>query len=92
MTNEQQKDEALWQIAKKRAAFKKHLVSYFLVNCLLIAIWMLGSYKSAEMNYFWPIWPILGWGIGLGFSYADAYHTNNLFSTEKEYEKLKKDE
>lgn len=91
MTNEQQKDDALWQVAKKRAAFKKQLVSYFLVNSLLIGIWMLSSYKTDDINYFWPIWPILGWGVGLGFSYADAYHTNNLFSTEKEYEKLKKE-
>lgn len=90
MINEQQNDDALWQIAKKRAAFKKQLVSYFFVNCLLVAIWMLGTFKSNETNYFWPIWPILGWGVGLAFSYADAYYTNNLFSTQKEYEKLRK--
>jgi hypothetical protein len=32
---------------------------------------------------------MLGWGIGLAFAYAEAYHNNKLFSAEKEYEKMK---
>jgi class 3 adenylate cyclase len=36
------------------------LTVYVLVNVLLIAIW-----AASGAGYFWPIWPILGWGIGV---------------------------
>src|SRR4051794_2899929 len=38
-----------------------HLTTYLLVNLLLIGIW-----AASGGGYFWPIWPILGWGIGVG--------------------------
>ena len=31
-----------------------------MVMALLVAIWALTG-----MGYFWPIWPALGWGIGI---------------------------
>jgi class 3 adenylate cyclase len=37
-----------------------HLTYYVLVNVLLIGIW-----AASGGGYFWPIWPILGWGIGV---------------------------
>jgi class 3 adenylate cyclase len=43
-----------------RQSFKNHLTVYLLVNVLLIAVW-----AASGGGYFWPIWPILGWGIGL---------------------------
>jgi class 3 adenylate cyclase len=41
-------------------SFKAHLTVYALVNVLLIGIW-----AASGGGYFWPIWPILGWGIGV---------------------------
>jgi len=38
-----------------------HLTIYIVVNLLLIGIW-----AASGGGYFWPIWPILGWGIGVG--------------------------
>src|SRR3954471_3730283 len=38
-----------------------HATVFLVVNLMLIAIW-----AAAGGGYFWPIWPILGWGIGLG--------------------------
>src|SRR3954465_9033041 len=38
-----------------------HFTVYILVNLLLIGIW-----AASGGGYFWPIWPILGWGIGVG--------------------------
>ena len=40
--------------------FKTHLTFYLLVNVFLIGIW-----AASGAGYFWPIWPMLGWGIGL---------------------------
>lgn len=47
-----------------RAAERRELVgrvrTFVLVNVLLIALW-----AAAGAGYFWPIWPMLGWGIGV---------------------------
>jgi len=47
-----------------RRAFGRHAALYAGVNLLLIVIWALTGH-----GYFWPIWPILGWGVGLGANY-----------------------
>ena len=41
-----------------RQSFKIHLTIYLLVNVLLIGIW-----AASGGGYFWPVWPILGWGV-----------------------------
>lgn len=79
-------DDTLWQVARQRAAFKRSVVSYIVVNAFLVGIWF---FSSAHYNYFWPKWPMLGWGIGLVFQYLGAYQGNNFFSAQKEYDKLK---
>jgi class 3 adenylate cyclase len=43
-----------------RQGFRIHLTVYVLVNLLLIGIW-----AASGGGYFWPIWPILGWGMGI---------------------------
>lgn len=79
-------DKVMWHIAKKRAAFKKGMIAYIIVNTFLWAIYLINMRHS---SYPWPLWVMLGWGIGMAFAYAEAYHGNSLFSPEKEYEKLK---
>jgi hypothetical protein len=44
-----------------QADFRRHALSYLLVMALLVVIWLITS----PGGYFWPIWPMLGWGIGL---------------------------
>ena len=41
--------------------FRRHFLSYAMVMALLVAIWLLTS----PGGYFWPVWPMLGWGIGV---------------------------
>src|SRR5947209_17184321 len=38
-----------------------HATMYRVVNVMLIGIW-----AASGGGYFWPIWPILGWLIGIG--------------------------
>jgi hypothetical protein len=87
------RDEKLWRIAKKRAGFKKHLASYIIVNGFLWAMWFFteGHHISQWGNdaFPWPVWPSLGWGIGLAFSYYGAYHDDKESDTLREYQKLK---
>jgi hypothetical protein len=87
---QEQKDEKLWRIAKKRAGFQRSLVSYFIVNVLLWAIWFFtrSNYEN-ESQFPWPVWPMLGWGIGLFFQYFEAYGGDKNNLAEKEYDKLK---
>ena len=63
--DDKQRDEMLWQIAKKRAAFKWSFSMYVFANAFLIGVWF---FSTGRDSYFWPIWPILGWGIGILFS------------------------
>ena len=39
---------------------RQHAASYVVVNLMLIGIW-----AATGAGYFWPIWPLLGWGAGL---------------------------
>ncbi|MDB5211449.1 MAG: hypothetical protein JWQ30_2276 [Sediminibacterium sp.] len=90
-------DEILWAIAKKRAAFKKQLISYVIVNCFLWivwfssgSVWLAPGERLFRYEYFpWPIWVMLSWGIGLAFSFANAYLVNTKNAIEQEYQKLK---
>lgn len=84
------KDPALWEIAQKRAGFKSHLLSYIIVNAFFWVLWYFTGEDHDNNEYFpWPVWPMLGWGIGLAFHYAGAYIFPKANSVEKEYQKLK---
>jgi hypothetical protein len=87
----QQRDERLWRIAKARAAFKSHLISYLVVNAGLWGLWFLTD-RNAGHGIPWPSWPALGWGIGLAFHYFNAYHTDAYGDTLREYEKLQNEQ
>jgi hypothetical protein len=46
--------------AGRRSGFRAHRNAYLLVAALLVGLW-----AASGAGYFWPIWPLLGWGIGL---------------------------
>jgi hypothetical protein len=53
---------------KKKSEFKAHVFAYIVVNGFLVGLWGRdGSW------HFWPIFPILGWGIGVAFNAWDVY-------------------
>jgi len=80
-------DRDLWRIATKRAAFKKHFAVYVITNAFLWAIW----FFTNRNGYPWPIWPTLGWGLGVAINYANAYLFSGKSLVNKEYEALKKE-
>lgn len=67
------RDSALRQRAikrlKKRRDFYGHLLVFGLVNAFLIAIWAV----SDSNGFFWPVFPIAGWGIGVVMNAWDVY-------------------
>lgn len=72
MTTPSGSDDALRELAvknlRKRRDFKSHVFMYVLVNVILVAIWALTG-----AGYFWPIFPILGWGLGVVANAWDVY-------------------
>lgn len=82
------RDPHLWAIAQRRAAFKGHLISYLVINGLFWAVYYLtdGAHKGGRVP--WPLFPTLGWGIGLLFHYLGAYVFPQSNRVEQEYQKL----
>ncbi|MGE5108991.1 MAG: 2TM domain-containing protein [Sphingobacteriales bacterium] len=78
------KDQKLWNIAKARAGFKTHFTVYIVVMALLWLIWILSGGVNIHP---WPIYPTIGWGIGVLFNYLAVYKFDN--AAEKEYERMK---
>lgn len=89
-TNIEGRDTDLWELAKKRADFKSHLSVYIVMNIFFWLVWYFTDQKYKGINSFpWPVWPTLGWGIGVAFHYLGAYVYPKHNSIEREYEKLK---
>ncbi|MBH8554413.1 2TM domain-containing protein [Nostocaceae cyanobacterium CENA357] len=55
----------------RRRGFWGHLVAYLAVNLFLILLNLITS-----PGYFWAIFPLLGWGLGLFFHWWNVYQTN----------------
>ncbi|MCE4217477.1 helix-turn-helix domain-containing protein [Aquirufa antheringensis] len=82
-------DQQLWAIARSRAKFKRSLGSYSIVIPFLWVIWFLTSQDKDINRIPWPIWPMLGWGIGLAIQYLKAYVIEVGSLEQREYDKLK---
>ena len=84
------RNEQVWRKAKRRAGFKMHLRSYLIVNAGLWSIYAITNFATLGNGAFpWPIFPMLGWGIGLVMHYFTAYGKLDEQSVaQKEYEKL----
>jgi hypothetical protein len=65
------RDEAIERL-KKKHDFYPHVIAYVLVNLFLVGIWAVTG-----AGFFWPVFPILGWGIGI------AFHTWDTFSRQR---------
>ena len=87
---EEQRDEKLWQTAKKRAGFQRSLATYFIIIAFLWAIWWFTDGRNGSHGVPWPAWVMIGWGIGILFQYLNAYGGSKKDLVDKEYEKLKK--
>lgn len=87
---EPNRNEQLWKIAQKRAGFKIHLRTYLIVNTGLWLLFLVMYMQQWGHNLHpWPIWPMLGWGIGLATHYFSVYRSGDERSlTEREYQKL----
>jgi hypothetical protein len=65
--DEELRERAIQQLRNKRE-LRAHLAAYVLVNAFLVGIWAITG-----AGFFWPLFPILGWGIGVFFHGYDVY-------------------
>ncbi len=56
---------------KEKRDFRTHLVVYFIVNAFLWLLWAFTD--SAKTGFPWPVWPTLGWGIGVAINAWNVY-------------------
>lgn len=84
------RNEFIWRKAKKRASFKVHLSTYLVVNAGLWLLWAVTSFPHFGDDYLpWPLFPMVGWGIGLSMHFIGAYgNLDEKGLAEREYEKL----
>jgi hypothetical protein len=71
---------------KKKRDFSTHVVIYVIVNAMLVGIWAVTG-----AGFFWPIFPLLGWGIGVGANAWDVYGRKPITEEEvqRETERLR---
>ncbi len=67
------REQAVDRLKKKRD-FHGHLLIYILVNAFLVGIWAITS----PHVFFWPIFVIGGWGIGIVLNAWDVYWRRNI--------------
>jgi 2TM domain len=84
---DERREMAIKQL-KKKAAFKVHLLAYLTVNAALVVVWAVlviagvsphitvaGPGHELPPDFFWPVFPIVGWGIGLFFHARATFWT-----------------
>ena len=67
------RDRAVQQL-KKRRDFRGHLLVYVLVNAFIVGIWAL----TDDHGFFWPVFFIGAWGIGLVLNAWDVYWRRDI--------------
>ena len=84
----QGRNTKLWQMAQRRAGFRVHATAYLILSVFFWLLWALTGGPHFNNGLPWPIWPMLGWGIGLLFHYITAYGSGENTLAEREYRKL----
>lgn len=83
------KEKMLWDVARRRASFKGHFSSYVLFCIFFWALWLFSGRHESGNGIPWPVWPMLGWGIGVASHYVGAFVYPKDDAVQREYDKLK---
>jgi hypothetical protein len=59
---------------KKRRDFHGHVLIYLMVNTFLVVIWAV----TMPGGFFWPVFPIVGWGIAVVMNAWDVYFAQDF--------------
>lgn len=67
-STEQLRKQAIERL-EARSGFWSHLAAYTLVSAVLVLAW----FMVTDGGLFWPVFPMLGWGIGLFFHAVETF-------------------
>jgi hypothetical protein len=70
---------------RQQQGYRIHLTAYVLVNALLIGIWLAVGIGAGEW-FPWPIFPLLGWGVGLYFHRRAVFGPPSITEADIEQE------
>ncbi|WP_318506854.1 2TM domain-containing protein [Photobacterium leiognathi] len=73
------------EYVKSIKEFYSHLVTYFLV---ITGLFVINYFTSPD--YWWAVWPALGWGIGIVSHALSAFEILNIFGPEWERKQVEK--
>jgi 2TM domain len=59
---------------KKRRDFGAHVLVYVLVNTCIVVVWLMTN----SGGFFWPVFPMVFWGIGLVMNAYDVLRTDDF--------------
>ena len=76
------------QQLKKRRDFYGHLLIYTLVNAFLVVIWAI----TDSHGFFWPVFPIVGWGIGVVMNAWDVFWRPGITEEDIQHEMKRQQE
>jgi hypothetical protein len=82
---QEERAAAIKSLRKKRE-FWGHVTAYLIVNGMLVALWLVLAI-TAGLWFFWPVFPMAGWGMGLAFHAVAVYGRANRSITEAEIQK-----
>jgi hypothetical protein len=98
MTEDEIRQKALDRVRAKKGFFT-HLTVYIVVNLFLWSIWAItmgagfGGPGWSMRGFMWPIFPTLGWGIGLVIHCVSVFAFHGAWEdkeVEKEMARIKK--
>lgn len=72
-----EKRQAAVKRIKARRDFKRHVVIYASLNTVIVVVWLL-----SRASFFWPIFPMFGWGVGLAIHGWNVYFQNPISEEE----------
>jgi hypothetical protein len=81
-TSEQTPHDRAMQQLKKRRDFRGHLLVYVLFNAFLVGIWAV----TGANGFFWPLFIIGAWGIGLVMNAWDVYWRRDITEEDIQHE------
>jgi hypothetical protein len=64
-----------------RRDFGSHVVAYVVVNAFLIGVW-----AATGAGYFWPVWVLAAWGVGLVLHAWETFVRRPITETEVDAE------
>ena len=73
MRESELREQAIKRLRKRRD-FHGHVLIYLMVNAFLVVVWAM----TMPDGFFWPVFPIVGWGIGVVMNAWDVYFVQDF--------------